>query len=268
MNDVKYSAGDEMTVFVCPDSLDGILTGIYEAWDSRLGHGRVRLEVGREMTLELFCRYQEVRTDLQKAEKVLRTIERRLGEAALIHICQAAAGAEPQKADAIYRMVVLGLSLERGSEIVNCLTYGPVAEVMRLSQKTWHEVHKLMGFVRFSELYNGVLYAPIESGSQALPFLAPHFEDRLRHENWMIHDVKHYQVAVHQADRGWVLVEDEGLDTEKLAQMSEREERYVELWKSFHESIAISARANTRLQRQLLPLRYRPHMTEFSGTDG
>ena len=26
------------TIFVCEDSLDGILTGVYEAWDSRLGH--------------------------------------------------------------------------------------------------------------------------------------------------------------------------------------------------------------------------------------
>ena len=28
-----------MTIFVCEDSLDGILTGVYDAWDSRLGHG-------------------------------------------------------------------------------------------------------------------------------------------------------------------------------------------------------------------------------------
>ena len=31
-----------MTVFVCEDSLDGILTGVYDAWDSRLGHSGVR----------------------------------------------------------------------------------------------------------------------------------------------------------------------------------------------------------------------------------
>ena len=257
-----------MTVFVCPDSLDGILTGVYDAWASRLGHRNVRLEIRKDASMELFCEYIQIGTDLGKAEKVLRTVERRLGEEASVHICQAAVCSDLRKADAIYRMIVLGFSLERGREVVNCLTYDPVATVLELSQTAWREYHRLLGFVRFAELYNGVLYATIQPKHQVLSLVAPHFADRLRHENWMIHDVKHHQVAVHQADRGWALVEDEGLDTEKLAQMSEREERYVELWKSFHESIAILARANARLQRQLLPLRYRPHMTEFSGTDG
>ena len=64
------------TIFVCEDSLDGILTGVYEAWDSRLGHENVRLQTEAEGTLELFCQYRPVRRDLEKAEKVLRTVLR------------------------------------------------------------------------------------------------------------------------------------------------------------------------------------------------
>ena len=83
---------DEVTtVFVCPDSLDGILTGVFDAWDSGLGHKMVRLEIRQEATLELFCEYRQVETDIEKAKKVLQTVERRLGEEASIHICQAAA---------------------------------------------------------------------------------------------------------------------------------------------------------------------------------
>lgn len=257
-----------ITVFVCPDSLDGILTGVYDAWDSRLGHANVRLEIQQETTLELFCQYREIETDGTKAEKVLRTIKKRLGEDAFLHICQAAACADPRKADAIYRMILLGLSLERGSEIVNCLTYNPVATVMELSQTAWHESHKLMGFVRFSELYNGVLYASIKPKHQILPFLAPHFADRLCHENWIIHDTGHRLAAVHQKDWGWVLIDDQTLDPEKIQQVSEKEHLYIQLWKCFHESIAIESRANASLQRQLLPLRYRPYMTEFKKDTG
>ena len=32
-----------MTVFLCEDSVCGILTGVYDAWDSRLGHANVKL---------------------------------------------------------------------------------------------------------------------------------------------------------------------------------------------------------------------------------
>ena len=44
-----------MTIFVCEDSLDGILTGVYDAWDSRLGHSRVKLKTADVDTYELFC---------------------------------------------------------------------------------------------------------------------------------------------------------------------------------------------------------------------
>ena len=43
-----------MTIFVCEDSLDGILTGVYDAWDSRLGHRRVKLKTAGVDTYELF----------------------------------------------------------------------------------------------------------------------------------------------------------------------------------------------------------------------
>lgn len=256
------------TVFVCEDSLDGIFTGVYDAWDSRLGHRNVRLEVCRAETLELFCEYRAVRTDKEKAEKVYRTIERRLGEEAIVHICQAAANADGRKADAIYRMVVLGLSLERGSEVVNCLTYEPVATVMELSRKAWHEAHRLMGFLRFSELHNGVLYGPVRPVHQVLSFLAPHFADRLCHENWLIHDVGRGEVVIHRKDLGWVLAQDEMMDEEKLKWVSEKEARFREMWKCFHKSIAVEERVNPALQRQMLALRFRPYMPEFEPRPG
>ena len=51
------------------------------------------------------------------------------------------------------------------------------------------------------------------------------------------------------------------------------EETYQELFKQFCDSIAIEARINPKLQMNMLPLRFRPNMTEFQGdrnesTDG
>ena len=78
-----------MTIFVCEDSLDGILTGVYDAWDSRLGHSRVKLKTADVDTYELFCEYRDVKTDMEKAEKVLRTVFHRMGEEAGEAICYA-----------------------------------------------------------------------------------------------------------------------------------------------------------------------------------
>lgn len=39
-----------MTVFLCEDSVCGILTGVYDAWDSRLGHANVKLALKKDIS--------------------------------------------------------------------------------------------------------------------------------------------------------------------------------------------------------------------------
>ena len=56
-----------MVVFVCEDSPEGIFTGVYDAWSSRLGHENVRLEVQGEYNYSLFSEYREVAVDQLKA---------------------------------------------------------------------------------------------------------------------------------------------------------------------------------------------------------
>ena len=197
------------TIFVCEDSLDGILTGVYEAWDSRLGHENVRLQTEAEGTLELFCQYRPVRRDLEKAEKVLRTVRRRMGEKAREAVCYAAACTDERKADAIYRLIVLGLSMADGTKAVDCLQNPAVLLVEKLRYKAWHEAERMLGFLRFEELENGVLYARMEPPYAVLPLIAPHFADRLYQENWIIHDLRRGQAAVHRAGGGWFLTEAE-----------------------------------------------------------
>ena len=67
-----------MTIFLCDDTMEGIFTAVYDAWASRLGHANVKLQV-RGGTMELFADYREAETDMEKAEKVARTIKRELG---------------------------------------------------------------------------------------------------------------------------------------------------------------------------------------------
>ena len=256
-----------MTVFVCEDSLDGILTGVYDAWDSRLGHSGVRLKTADTDTYELFCEYRDVKTDMEKAEKVLRTVLRRMGEEAREAICYACACPNPDKADAIYRLIARGLSMEDGAKAIHYLQDPSIALVMKLRQKAWHEAHRMLGFLRFEELPGGVLYARMEPPYAVLPLIAPHFADRFRQENWIIHDLKRGLLALHPAGGWWVLTDDGELNQKFLTGRSEREEEFQALWKTFCQTIAIEERRNPRCQQTLRPLRFRPHMNEFQ-TDG
>ncbi len=52
-----------MYVFQCEDSIDGILTGIYDAWASRYGHKNIQLSSDQSGTLTLFSEYIPVKTE-------------------------------------------------------------------------------------------------------------------------------------------------------------------------------------------------------------
>ena len=49
-----------MTIFTCEDHFDAMMTCVYEAWASRLGHSNVKLKTEPIGNLELFCNYRHV----------------------------------------------------------------------------------------------------------------------------------------------------------------------------------------------------------------
>lgn len=254
-------------VFQCEDTLTGIMTGVYDAWDSRLGHEHVKLQTMYEGTMELFCEYVEAVPDLAKAEKVLRTVRRRMGEEAYEMIAYASAYPDERKADAIYRMIVLGLHLPDGREITGMLTHPQVRLVFELRRKAWHIAHRYMGFVRFRELENGVLFSEIDAEADVLALIAPHFADRLVQENWIIYDRCRQKAAVHLSGKGWVILEEVEEEQLLCRRISGQEEKYDALWKVFHRAIGIDGRTNGKLQMSLLPRKFRPFMNEFSASE-
>lgn len=84
-------------IFQCEDSMEGILTGVYDAWASRVGHDRVKLEAGPDHEMELFSEYRRVETDGEKAEKVAGTTRRRMGQNCWESIYQATLAEEKGK---------------------------------------------------------------------------------------------------------------------------------------------------------------------------
>ena len=82
-------------------------------------------------------------------------------------------------------------------------------------------------------------------------------------EWFVILDITHQEAAFHAPDKDWYLQQLSPEDTEKLARMEENGSDYADLWKTFFEHIGIKERKNLALQRSLLPLHYRKHLTEF-----
>ncbi|MDY3918975.1 MAG: TIGR03915 family putative DNA repair protein [Candidatus Limivivens sp.] len=252
-----------MTVFLCEGTVDGILTGVYDAWDSRLGHENVRLAIEENWNQELFAKSVSVPTDGTKAGKVARTVQRELGQETWENIYRAALSQAEERADSIYRTIVLGLTAKKGrKDLMNHLQNPDICRVFELSRYVWHEAHHYLGFVRFRELQGGVLFSEIHPRARILTLLGDHFAGRYPMEHFLIYDGSHGEFLAHQAGKQWVLVQGEEPDQEKLWELGQQEEAFQKLWQVFLDTIAIESRINPGLQLQMLPKRFRADLTE------
>ncbi len=253
--------GMERHRFVCEDEFDAMMSCIYEAWRWENRGYAVELEVEAHQNLQLFCVEHPVRTDGERAEKVIRSVRKKLSAEALRLVYYCAMSASPEKLEVIYRFLRLGFSV--GPRVTGCLTQEPVMRIHELSRKVGNEAHQFREFVRFTEGEDGILCAVISPKSNVLTLLSPHFADRLPSENWMIVDNRRGIASVHPADGGWYLRRLSGAELSLVMERDRDGEEYAVLWRAFFHHTAIPQRENPRCQANFLPKWYRENMTEF-----
>lgn len=254
---------DETWIYLCEDSLEGIFTAVYRAYEERHTHTANRIQIGDRMYhQELFARYIPVETDYEKAEKVARTLRNKVSNPVYEWLQKCSVSYDPGKADGIYRGIILALHM--GGRVKDHLTRPEVQYLMELERHVVNEIQHELQFLRFEELENGVLFAKINPKNAVLPYMAEHFADRFSGENWVIADTVHRMVLIHESGKGCSLAEMSDVDLEALElSVSAGEELWQRLWKRFVDSIAIKERINPRLQMQMLPKRFRKYMKEM-----
>lgn len=273
-----------MIVYQCEDSMEGVFTAVCRAYEERRKPEDTKVSLTDELLL--FAEYVPVETDLEKAQKVERTLRRNFGEDDYFRICMALSSPDPEKGQAVYRTIAAGLrSGCRAGHLFDNLADEHVQRAFSLARGASREYDHLRGFLRFQEMeLNGLMYAKIGPKNHIMTFLMSHFADRFPKENFMIYDANRDIVGIHPVERQrrrtavdhalaessghdgipWYLVQGEG-DLEKLSEikLSDREFAYQELFTYFCHKIAIRERRNLELQRNMLPFRFREYMTEF-----
>ena len=257
---------DTKRIYLCDNSMDGIFTAVYLAWSSRLGHANVKIEEKWEgskySNIELFAEYVAVDTDPSLALKVSKSIREKISEEVYEMCCRVALSDYTGKADLIYRFLILGFAV--GKEITEHRSNEVVNQIFRVNKNVGTEVHHFIEFIRFSEQENGLLTAVIHPKNNVLTMVTPHFADRLPQERFLIYDANRMLAALHVPDTPWIIAQVPELDQDKVREVSAYEDRYRDLWQTFFDHIAIKERINYKLQRNLLPLRFRSDMTEFN----
>ncbi len=236
-------------------SFEGFINIIYAHYYQKLRPDLIFSEDQVQQSLD--TEYVHVETDMDKALRVLNAIRRDLSMDVLDTVYSAYLAEEKNYLD-MYRYMVLAFKVGAGVNSHKQVDY--VMETLRTAGYVNKEAHLLKGFCRFAETKSGVFYASITPVNFVLPILAEHFKDRLMNQAWIIHDVKR-GVAVVYDGNDYVMRQ---VPKQVMADIADVNDQYQALWQTFHKSIGIKERENYKLQRSLLPLRFRRNMLEFN----
>lgn len=135
-----------------------------------------------------------------------------------------------------------------------------VNSVLKISKYVNKEAHHMKGFLRFKKMKN-FYYAKMEPTNNLISILANHFKRRLSNEYWLIHDTKRGLYAAYDLNKISYLKDNEviGLNLE----ISNEEEIFENLWKTFFHTIAIKERKNKKAQMNFMPKKYWKNIIEM-----
>ncbi|MDR0313448.1 MAG: TIGR03915 family putative DNA repair protein [Treponema sp.] len=187
----------------------------------------------------------ELEQYIQKIFDAVRETEKSLGQ----HSRQKKSEADIQLAS---RAAAEKAASDRGDALVR--------RVCDAAYKVEHEIHRLMGLLRFNPGADNMWLARCAPDHFILPCLAEHFMARFGDDPWAIIDEK----------RGLALVRQRGEDCRFgplsafpfLADGVQMQDNWEDLWRHYHKTIFIENRKNPGLQRQLMPARYWKYLPE------
>ncbi len=250
-------------ILQCEDSIEGIFSAVYAAWELKYGHQNTVLQVqGLEnRNIELFSTYISLEPDAQKAAKVINTIRRSCSDVVYERLFHAACSDAPDKADTIYRYIQTALRI--GNKVLNHLTDPAVARVMELSRAVGNAMHHYLGFLRFIEIPGNILLARFEPKPRLTELMMPHFADRFPEERFVIWDTRRNEAGIHIPGRKYIMMKLSEHQSAMLQSYTEDNMEAEQMWKAFVESISIKERENIKLQQNNIPLHFRTYMPEF-----
>lgn len=248
-------------ILQCEDSVEGILTAIYEAFVEKnkmtdFADGDIKIAIGEAQDLFLFTQIKTVQTDLDRAQKTLISIQKKISFLAYKRVLSALCHYDVDRGNVVLGFLIKGFPM--GASVMEALANPYVIRVMELARKVDNESHLFLGIIRFTDV-GRFLYSEIEPKCNVLPQVLEHFEDRYPNENYVIYDKKKKLALVHPAFCQSFFVYGDEWNVDKALY----KDNFEELWKEYFAYIEIKERHNPKCQNNLLPKWYRKNMLEF-----
>lgn len=236
-------------------TFDGFLSVVYYTVKNRIRPVCICKDDSVQTLIE--CEIVFVKTDLSKSEQVRNTVMDIMGYEGFKRAYYVFLNSHEDSLMTSYTYLLYGLKY--GKKTYHYMSVPDINRAYELERQVVSEVSRMKGFLRFGVMEGGVEYAPMEPENDILSLLMPHFADRLKNIPFVIHDLLRQKAGVY-AKGSWFITDAEELAPPKI---SDDEKTYRALWKKFYDTICIRERTNLKLQTNMMPKKYRKHITEF-----
>jgi probable DNA metabolism protein len=257
-----------MTVYIFDNTLDGLLTAVFDSFFLRQ-QPEYLLAEGEQLPLFADEPHRVV-TDSGKAERVWKGLEKQLSRDGL-HMISVSWLSEERTLNQplfnfickVFRLKVKGLEQNASDE--------DVLAVRNTCRRVLHEQLRMKQFVRYQKAKDGTYLAVVSPDHNVLPLVIGHFQDRFGDQPWLIYDARrHYgyyndgaAAPIHITFENEAAVpfnlENGKLDADVL---SENDKLFQDLWRTYFKAICIKERMNPKKQLSDMPRRYWKYMTE------
>ncbi len=244
-----------MLIYQYSEGIDGFLTAVFLAYETKTLPDLIT--DGDLCEPPLLSEIITVIADEEKARRIERGIFARMGMEGLHQLCYAYASCDPEKHRKLFYWILSVFKYGNGVQKRYQDPY--VLDFCDMTARVTLEIHRALGFLRFSQSTEGIYCAEFAPDNNVLTFLMPHFARRFNDQSFLIHDIKRSLYGIYNGTEWKVLYSEKKISFAP----SEPESVFQTLWKEYYRSVSITSRENKRLQNSFLPRRYRAFLTEF-----
>jgi probable DNA metabolism protein len=238
----------------------GFLSGVFESF--------VRKEFDvipvRHTPSDLFNSNRAIITDVEKAERVQKSLAKNLNSQSARDFYKAFLSEDPKAWQASFKLLQ---EIFKGNiDILQNFGDEHSLYFAQTLQKMGRESHRMKAFIRFQKSSDGLYFAVIDPDFNILPLIASFFKKRYADQPWLIFDTKRkYGLLYDKVSVSEVQLSPEektALSTNTTFTLDEKDEHFQRLWKQYFKSTNIEARRNMKLHLRHVPKRYWKYLTE------
>lgn len=255
-----------MNVYVYDGTFEGLLSAVFEAYERRVFPDVLQAE--GEMLPLFYDQLVTVSTDSTRAERVWRALQKKLSRAALGIVLSVWQSELPEAPALLFRYIRKAVDAPRSPE----LDFGDddVLRAAQIARRVAAERERVIQFVRFRKAADGTYFALIEPKYNVLASAVSYFRDRFADQLWLIYDCRRrfgYYYDLQDVREVAFSEEDALRFSGKAADglLAADERLFQQLWQTYFHFISIRERANPRLHRKELPVRFWKYLTEKQG---